>query len=83
MNPLYMCAAITLNIYTAPAANTVVAQVPQAAPVYLMEGSLLRDWVFIGKPTPDGISPRGWVVYSGLSQCPSAPPPPEPEEPAS
>jgi hypothetical protein len=23
----------------------------------------LRDWVFIGKPGENGVSPRGWVIY--------------------
>jgi hypothetical protein len=23
----------------------------------------------IGKPGPDGVSPRGWVIYAGLGQC--------------
>ena len=34
-----------------------------------MDGSLLRDWVFIGKPGESGVSPRGWVIYAGLGQC--------------
>ena len=34
-----------------------------------MDGSLLRDWVFVGKPGRDGVSPRGWVIYAGLGQC--------------
>jgi hypothetical protein len=82
MNGLIMCTAAALNIFTVPAGHTVVGRVPQFAQVYLLEGSALRDWVFVGKPTDDGISPRGWVIYSGLGHCPSAPPPPA-EEPAS
>ena len=23
----------------------------------------------VGKPGPDGVSPRGWVIYAGLGQC--------------
>jgi hypothetical protein len=78
---------MALNIFTAPAGSTIVGQVPQYASVYLLDGSLLRDWVFIGKPGPDGISPRGWIKYEYLTACPhrgSPEPPPEPpEEPAS
>jgi hypothetical protein len=81
MNGLILCSAVALNIFSAPAGNTVVGEVPAYQRVYLMDGSLMRDWVFIGKPGPDGISPRGWVIYSGLGQCPGAPPPAE--EPAS
>jgi hypothetical protein len=83
MNPLILCTAATLNIFSAPAGNTVVGEVPAHKVVYLMDGSLMRDWVFIGKPGPDGISPRGWVIYSGLGHCPGAGPPPPAEEPAS
>ena len=68
MNNLIMCSAVALNIFTAPAG--IVGQVPQYASVYLLDGSLMRDWVFIGKPGPDGISPRGRVQYAGLGQCP-------------
>jgi hypothetical protein len=77
MNGFIMCSAVALNIFSAPAGNTVVGEVPAYAKVYLMDGSLMRDFVFIGKPEPDGISPRGWVLYSGLGQCPGrqAPPP--------
>ena len=69
MNGLIMCSAVALNIFTAPAGNTVVGNVPADKPVYLMDGSLLRDWVFIGKPGPDGVSPRGWVSFAGLGTC--------------
>jgi hypothetical protein len=34
-----------------------------------MDASLMRDWVFVGKPGPDGVSPRGWILYSGLGYC--------------
>jgi hypothetical protein len=40
-----------------------------------MDGSLMRDWVFVGKPGPDGISPRGWVKYEYLTACPQKGPP--------
>jgi hypothetical protein len=69
MNSLMLCTAVALNIFSVPAGNTVVGQVPAYQQVYLMDGSLLRDWVFIGKPGPDGVSPRGWVIYSALNQC--------------
>ena len=68
---LIMCSAVALNIFSAPAGNTVVGEVPAHKAVYLMDGSLMRDWVFIGKPGPEGVSPRGWVIYAGLGQCPS------------
>ena len=69
MNTLILCTAVTLNIFSAPAGNQVVGTVPANKEVQLMDGSLLRDWVFIGKPGPDGVSPRGWVIYAGLGQC--------------
>ena len=69
MNSLIMCTAVALNIFSAPAGNTVVGEVPPNAHVYLMDGSLLRDWVFIGKPSEAGVSPRGWVIYSALGEC--------------
>ena len=69
MNGLIMCSAVALNIFTAPAGNTVAGEVPAYQRVYLMDGSLLRDWVFIGKPGPDGVSPRGWVKYEYLTPC--------------
>jgi hypothetical protein len=71
MNSLIMCSAVALNIFSMPAGATVVGQVPAYREVYLMDGSLMRDYVFIGKPERDGISPRGWVFYSGLGQCPA------------
>ena len=69
MNGLIMCSLVALNIFSAPAGNTVVGEVPAYQRVYLMDGSLLRDWVFVGKPEPDGVSPRSWVIYAGLGQC--------------
>src|SRR5215469_14807398 len=77
MNSLIMCSAVALNIFSAPAGNTVVGEVPAYQRVYLMDGSLLRNWVFIGKPGESGVSPRGWVIYSGLGICPSRPNAPE------
>ena len=41
-----------------------MGEVPAYQRVYLMEGSLMRDWVFIGKPGPDGVSPRGCHLAS-------------------
>ena len=70
MNTLFMCAAVALNIFSYPAGSTKVGEVPAGREVYLMDGSLMRDWVFIGKPGPDGISPRGWVKYEYLGYCP-------------
>jgi hypothetical protein len=69
MNGLIMCSLVALNIFSAPAGNTVVGEVPAYQRVYLMDGSLLRDWVFIGKPGESGVSPRGWVAYRGLGRC--------------
>ena len=69
MNSLILCTAVTLNIFSAPAGNQVVGTVPANKEVQLMDGSLSRDWVFIGEPGPDGVSPRGWVIYAGLGQC--------------
>jgi hypothetical protein len=84
MNTLLMCSAVALNIFSAPAGNTVVGQVPAYRAVYLMDGSLLRDWVFVGKPGPEGVSPRGWIKYSYLVPCPprladASEPEPQPE----
>ena len=44
MNPLILCTAVALNIFSAPAGSTVVGEVPAYQRVYLMDGSLLRDW---------------------------------------
>jgi hypothetical protein len=68
MNNLIMCSAVALNIFSQPAGNTAVGKVPAHAQVYLMDG-LMRDWVFIGKPGADGVSPRGWVAFSFLGEC--------------
>ena len=69
MNALILCTAVALNIFSMPAGSTVVGEVPAHKAVYLMDGSLMRDWVFIGKPGESGVSPRGWVTYAGLGQC--------------
>ena len=69
MNTLIMCSAVALNIFSQPAGSQVVGEVPAYQQVYLMDGSLLRDWVFIGKPGQNGVSPRGWISYAGLTQC--------------
>jgi hypothetical protein len=69
VNSLILCTVAALNIFSAPAGNQVVGTVPAYKQVYLMDGSLLRDWVFIGKPGENGVSPRGWVIYAGLGQC--------------
>jgi hypothetical protein len=69
MNGLMLCTVVALNIFSAPAGNTVVGEVPAYQQVYLMDGSLLRDWVFIGKPSRSGVSPRGWISYAGLTSC--------------
>jgi hypothetical protein len=72
VNAIIMCTAATLNIFSVPAGNTVVGQVPYGKAVQIMDSSTLRDWVFIGKPDPSGAlpSPRGWVLYSALGYCP-------------
>jgi hypothetical protein len=49
MNSLMLCTAVALNIFSVPAGNTVVGEVPAYQHVYLMDSSPLRDWVFIGK----------------------------------
>lgn len=74
MNGIIMCTAMALNIFSMPAGNTVVGQVPYGVPVALQDGSLMRDWVFIGKPGSGLPSPRGWVLYAGLGYCPNEAP---------
>jgi hypothetical protein len=69
MNGLVLCTAVALNIFSAPAGDTVVGEVPAHKAVYLMDGSLMRDWVFVGKPDHNGVSPRGWVIWRGLGPC--------------
>ncbi len=70
MNPIIMCTAAVLNIFSLPAGNVAVGQVPYGVPVQIQDSSTLRDWVFIGKPGNGLPSPRGWVLYSGLGYCP-------------
>ena len=68
MNSLIMCTAVTLNIFSSPG-GTVVGTVPAYKAVQIDDVCLLSDWVFVSKPGPDGVSPRGWVIYAGLGQC--------------
>jgi hypothetical protein len=63
-----MCTIAALTISTTPA-GLVVGLVPEHRAVQIEQVSLLRDYVFISKPTPDGFSPRGWVQYGGLTPC--------------
>ncbi len=72
MNPLIMCTAAVLNIFSLPAGSVAVGQVPYGVAVQIQDTSTLRDWVFIGKPDRSGAlpSPRGWVLYSALGYCP-------------
>ena len=70
MTPFIMCTAAALNIFSAPAGYQVVGQVPYGKAVQIQDTSLLRDWVYIGKPGDGLPSPRGWVIYAGLGQCP-------------
>jgi hypothetical protein len=69
MNSLILCTAVSLNIFALPAGNQVMGTVPAYKAVQIMDVSPLRDYVFIGKPGPDGVSPRGWVTYQGLAVC--------------
>ena len=71
MNPIIMCTAAVLNIFSMPAGSIAVGQVPYGKAVQILDTSTLRDWVFVGKPDPSGAlpSPRGWVLYSGLGYC--------------
>jgi hypothetical protein len=75
VNPLIMCTAAMLNIFSQPAGNIKVGEAPYGVAVQIMDTSALRDWVFIGKPEPNGSlpSPRGWVLYSALGYCPRQP----------
>ena len=43
MNGLITCILIALDVFSAPACNMVVGEVPVYQRVYLMDGSLLRD----------------------------------------
>jgi hypothetical protein len=68
MNGFFLCSAVALNLLSAPGGQ-VVGTVPAYKQVQVMDVSTLRDYVFVGKPGPDGVSPRGWVAYGGLGQC--------------
>jgi hypothetical protein len=65
---LTMCTIVAMNILTQPA-GPAVGVVPAHKEVVIEQASFLRDFVFISKPGPDGVSPRGWVAYGGLAQC--------------
>ena len=83
MNGIIMCTAAALNIFSYPAGSTVVGHAPRGVAVSIMDGSLMRDWVFVGKPDPSGAlpSPRGWVKYEYLGYCTQqAPAPQDPQE---
>jgi hypothetical protein len=74
MKTVTACTIVALNIFSMPAGNTVVGRLPAGHRVFLMDGSLMRDWVFIGKwDAQNGVSPRGWVKYEYLGQCSTAP----------
>jgi hypothetical protein len=63
-----LCTIATLAILSQPA-GTVVGNVPAYKQVVVDDVSLLRDYVFVSKPGPEGSSPRGWVQYGGLGTC--------------
>jgi hypothetical protein len=72
MNPIILCTATAINIMSLPAGNTVVGVTALGERVQLQDGSLFRDWVFIGDPGWDkgvylGAKSRGWVPYSSLA----------------
>ena len=66
MNGFFLCSAVALNLLSAPGGQ-VVGTVPLT--------NKFKSWMsvhfatFVGKPGPDGVSPRGWVAYGGLGQC--------------
>ena len=70
MNSLIMCTAVTLSIFSQPA-GTVVGSVPAYKAVQIEDVSLLRDYVFVSKPGPQGSSPRGSIEFGGLGSCPA------------
>lgn len=70
MHALILCTAVALNIFSLPAGSVVVGQVPAYKAVQIQDTSLMRDWVFVGKPGDGLPSPRGWVAYAYLGQCP-------------
>jgi hypothetical protein len=70
MHALILCTAATLNIFSLPAGNVVVGQVPAYKAVQIQDTSLMGDFVFVGKPGDGLPSPRGWVIYAYLAPCP-------------
>jgi hypothetical protein len=50
MNPIILCTAVAMNIYSLPVGNTVVGVTTLGEQVQLQDGSLFRDWVFVGTP---------------------------------
>jgi hypothetical protein len=72
MTPVIICTGIAMNIYSLPAGNTVVGVTSLGEQVQLQDGSLFRDWVFIGDPGWSngvylGARSGGWVPYSSLA----------------
>jgi hypothetical protein len=72
MNPIILCTAVAMNIYSLPVGNTVVGVTALGEQVQLQDGSLFRDWVFVGTPGWDngkylGVRSRGWVPYANLA----------------
>ena len=57
-----LCTIATLAIMSQPG-GTVVGNVPAYKAVVVDDVSLLRDYVFVSKPGPEGSSPRGWIQY--------------------
>jgi hypothetical protein len=80
MTASILCTIVAMQIFSLPGGPIVVGDVPSHAPVQIQDTSLLRDWVFIGKPGPEGVSPRGWIMYAYLGQCPLQAPPGPPQE---
>lgn len=68
MSSVMMCTAVAMQVLASPA-GIQVGFVPDHKQVQILDVSLLRDYVFVGKPGPDGVSPRGWVQYGGLGVC--------------
>lgn len=74
MNPVY-CALVAMNLYSAPAGNTVVGVVQQGEPLQIQDVSTLRDFVFVGTPGWDskgtyiGVRSRGWMQYINIGAC--------------
>jgi hypothetical protein len=68
-----ICVATAMSIYSMPAGNVVVGVTTNGEQLQLQDGSLFRDWVFVGDPGWDGkgvylgARSRGWVPYSQLA----------------